>query len=68
MYASLPAAAEVLAIPADGSASGLMMAVALGAFLGIIAVFMVWHMIIDHRLDAQRRRREASARSAELDQ
>lgn len=67
MDGSLLPAAEVLAIPADDVASGLM-AGALGLFVGIIAVFVVWLMIIDSRLDAQRRRREASVRSAELDQ
>ncbi len=68
MDASLAAAAEVLAVPTDGSASGLLMAAVLGGFLGIIAVFVVWHLIIDGRLDAQRRRREASVRDAEFDQ
>lgn len=61
-------ATDILAVPADGTASALLMATALGVFLGIIAVFVTWYMIIDRRRDAQRRRREASVRSAELDQ
>lgn len=72
MDGSLPTAAEfatdIIAVPADGTASGLMMAAVLGVFLGIIAVLVTWYLIIDRRLDAQRRRREASVRSAELDQ
>lgn len=72
MDGSLPTAAEfatdILAVPADGTASGLLMAAVLGIFLGIIAVFVTWYLIIDRRLHAQRRRREASVRSAELDQ
>lgn len=72
MDGSLPTAAEfatdVLAVPADGTASGLLMAAVLGIFLGITAVFVTWYSIIDRRLNAQRRRREASLRSAELDQ
>lgn len=61
-------ATDILAVPADGSASGLWMGAVLGIFLGIIAVFVTWYMIIDRRRDAQRRRREASVRAAELDQ
>lgn len=72
MDASLLVAAEsatdILAVPADGSESGLWMGAVLGIFLGIIAVFVTWYMIIDRRRDAQRRRREASVRAAELDQ
>ncbi|WP_157534205.1 hypothetical protein [Microbacterium sp. Leaf320] len=72
MDASLLVAAEsatdILAVPTDGSASGLWMGAALGIFLGVIAVFVTWYMIIDRRRDAQRRRREASVGSAELNQ
>lgn len=72
MDGSLPTAAEfateILAVPSDGTASGLLMAAVLVIFLGIIAVFVTWYLIIDRRLDEQRRRRDASVRATEFDQ